>query len=248
MRPFTSVITLDEAKHRLERAVRPIERTELVGLIECSGRVAATTVTSPIDVPSFDRSAMDGYAVIAADTAGVSEACPRPLQLIDRIYTGRMSPTTVVSGTCAEIATGAPLPAGADAVVIVEDTSKGADDQTIQVRTAVTSGQHVSPKGTDIAAGAVVISVAELLMASRAGALAAIGVTEVAVYEKPLVAILSTGNEIIEPGHPLAPGQIYDINRFTLSAVVADNGGVPVPLPPVPDTVDALSATLEMCQ
>src|SRR5205085_11360292 len=127
MRPFTSTISLDEARRRLAAAVRPIERTERVPLDAAAGRVAASDVVSPIDVPPFARSAMDGYAVIAADTNGAAKTAPSRLRIVDRIYTAQTSSVTIAPGTCAEIATGAPLPAGADAVVMVEETARDGD-------------------------------------------------------------------------------------------------------------------------
>src|SRR5471030_2366022 len=135
MRPFTSTISLDEARRRLEAAVRPIARIERVRLEDAAGRVAAEDVSSSMDVPPFARSAMDGYAVIAADTAAATHATPARLRLLDRIYTGQVSSITVTPGTCAEIATGAPLPAGADAVVMVEETAHGAGHD-IEILTA----------------------------------------------------------------------------------------------------------------
>ena len=128
MRPFTSTISLDEARRRLDAAVQPIERTEEVQISEAAGRVVAADVTAAIDVPAFARAAMDGYAVISADTAAATPDTPARLRLIDRIYTGQLSTVTVIPGSCAEIATGAPLPAGADAVVMVEDTASEGDE------------------------------------------------------------------------------------------------------------------------
>ena len=135
------------------------------------------------------------------------------------------------------------MPEGADAVLIVEETAR--DARTVRVFAEVRPQQNVGRRGADIRPGQVVVAAGETINSSRIGALAAIGTSAVDVYERPRVAILSTGNEIVEPGEPLEPGQIYDINRFTLSAVVSDNGGVPVPFPPAPDTLDALIATLE---
>src|SRR5690349_4180145 len=127
MRPFASTISLDEARRRLAGAVRPIDRTERVRIEHASGRVASANVTSAIDVPPFARSAMDGYAVIAADTAAASREHPVHLHMLDRAFTGEVSSTKVTRGTCVEIATGAPLPEGADAVVMVEETSSDGD-------------------------------------------------------------------------------------------------------------------------
>src|SRR5580704_13985109 len=123
MRPFTSTISLEEARRRLAAAIRPLARSERVRLEDAAGRVAAGDVASTIDVPPFARSAMDGYAVIAADTAGASISSPRRLTIVERIYTGQPPSEPVVPGTCAEIATGAPIPRGADAVVMVEETT-----------------------------------------------------------------------------------------------------------------------------
>jgi len=135
MRPFTSTISLEEARARLDAALRPITRVERVALEDAAGRVAARDVVSPIDVPPFARSAMDGYAVISADTETAGRTTPVELQLLDRIYTGKLSTVTVTRGACSEIATGAPLPDGADAVVMVEETAKapGGDIGRIQI-------------------------------------------------------------------------------------------------------------------
>jgi molybdopterin molybdotransferase len=246
MRPFTSTISLDEARRRLAAAVRPIARTERARLDAAAGRVAAADVASPLDVPPFARSAMDGYAVIAADTAGASRAAPARLRQLDRIFTGALSSVAVTRGTCAEIATGAPLPAGADAVVIVEETAK-AEDGTIEIFAKAAAGQHIGKRGADIAAGDRVIASGDLLSPGRVGALAAIGCADVEVFAKPRVAILSTGNEVVEPGQPLPDGHIFDVNRFTLGAVVSAHGGVPEPRRAAQDTVDALVQALDEC-
>jgi molybdopterin molybdotransferase len=244
MRPFTSTISLDEARTRLAANVRPIDRTERVGLEDANGRVAATDIASPMDVPPFARSAMDGYAVIAGDTAGATRLKPISLRLVDRIYSGDVSQTRVTAGTCAEIATGAPLPDGADAVVMVEETAKSAGDR-VDIFAAAASGQHIGRRGADIAAGDRVVLHHDVLTPSRIGALAAIGCTGIEVFARPRVAILSTGNEVAEPGQPLAPGQIFDVNRFTLAAIVSRHGGIPDPRHAAEDTLDALTDALD---
>jgi molybdenum cofactor synthesis domain-containing protein len=245
MRPFASTISLDEARRRLDAHAHPIVRTERVRLDDAAGRVSARAVAASIDVPPFARSAMDGYAVVAADTATASRAAAVRLRLLDRIYTGQLSQAAVVAGTCAEIATGAPLPAGADAVVMVEDTGRSADE--IEIYAPAATGQNVGRRGGDMKAGDTAIAAGDVLTPSRIGALAAIGCADVDVFAKPRVAILSTGNEVVPPGEPLPPGHIYDVNRFTLSAIVGAHGGEPVPQPAAPDTVDALSGALEAC-
>jgi molybdopterin molybdotransferase len=245
MRPFTSTISLDEAKRRLDAHVRPIERTERIRLAESAGRVAAATVTAPLDVPPFERSAMDGYAVVAADTAGASRPAPKRLRVVDRIFTGQVSRQTIASGVCAEIATGAPLPDGADAVVMVEETARRGGD--VEIFAAVSAGQNVGRRGADMKVGDAVVSAGDVLTPSRVGALAAIGRDDVEVCAKPRVAILSTGNEVVDPGQPLPPGHIYDVNRFTLGAIVAAHGGAPETRRAAQDTVEALVAALDAC-
>ncbi|HEV2985859.1 MAG TPA: molybdopterin-binding protein, partial [Vicinamibacterales bacterium] len=246
MRPFASTIPLEEARRRLSAALRPIERSERVRLEEAAGRVATREVRSPVDVPPFSRSAMDGYAVRAADTTGAGRQTPVRLRLVDRVFTGKPSSVNVPAGACAEIATGAPVPGGADAVVMVEETARDGES-VIQVLVAAAPGQHIGRRGGDIAAGGLVISAGDLLTPSRIGAIAAIGSPDVEVFARPRVAILSTGNEVVEPGQMLAPGQIFDVNRFTLSAVVSAHGGAAEPRPPAQDSVDALVNALDAC-
>jgi molybdenum cofactor synthesis domain-containing protein len=246
MRPFTSTISLDEARRRLDEAVEPIARAERVPLADAAGRVAAADVVSEIDVPSFARSAMDGYAVVAADTADASREAPARLRVVERIHAGRMPQIAIGSGACAEIATGAALPSGADAVVIVEDTATVGED-AVQVFAAASSGQSIVGRGADIEAGAAVTNRGDLLSAARVGALAAIGRREVEVYARPRVAILSTGNEVVEQGRSLQPGQIFDVNRYTLSAIVAAHGCVPEPHAAADDSFAALTTALDTC-
>src|SRR5690606_37781348 len=152
---------------------------------------------------------------------------PARLRLVEQVFTGQMPAKAVGPGECTEIATGAPMPAGADAVVMVEETDRNETD--VQIFMPVYPRQHVGRQGADIQIGQAVLQAGVLLTPSRVGALAALGLTGIDVYARPRVAVLSTGNEIVDPGSPLAPGQIFDINKFTVSAVLAGHGGVPVP-------------------
>ena len=206
MRPFAATISLDEARRRLAANVRPISRTEQVSLADAAERVAAHDVVASLEVPPFARSAMDGYAVIAADTQGATRQAPAALRVVDRIYTGQVSRQVVVSGTCAEIATGAPLPEGADAVVMVEET-EAARGEHVNIFAAAAPGQNIGRRAADIRPGDLVVRRGDPLGPSRVGALAAIGCSSLEVYARPRVAVLSTGNEVIEPGAPLAPGR-----------------------------------------
>jgi molybdopterin molybdotransferase len=246
MRPFGKTIALDEARAIIERAIRPIDRTDVLPLQQANGRVLAQDIFSTADVPPFSRAGMDGYAVRAEDTSGASRTTPRMLRRIETIYTGQVPQKRVGSSECAEIATGAPMPEGADAVVMVEETD--VDERgLVSVFAPVSVRQNIGRQGSDIQRGQQVLPTGTLLNASRLGSIAALGLTEIAVYAKPRVAILSTGNEIIEPGQPLAPGQIYDINRVTVSAVVSDNGGVPIPYRTAADTIEDLQRAVDEC-
>ncbi len=247
MRPIAHTIPFDEALARTLAAAIPIDRTEGVSLAAASGRVLAETITAAADVPPFDRAAMDGFAVRAADTLGAAPQTPRGLDVVDTVFTGHAPTRTIGAGECAEIATGAPLPPGADAVVMVEDTDRadGSPQRpTVQVMKTVKTGQNVGPRGADIRRGDSLLQSGDHLTASRVGACAAVGRAEVEVYAQPVVAIVSTGGEIVPPGQPLGAAQIYDINRFTLSAITSMHGGVPRVLPSIADDLAALRSML----
>jgi molybdenum cofactor synthesis domain-containing protein len=246
MRPIKDTIPLEEARELIDRAIAAVDRTEPVPLLDANSRVVARDVISDHDVPPFARAAMDGYAVVAEDTFGASRFEPKTLRVIEKVYTGQVPSKRVASGECVEIATGAPMPEGADAVVMVEESERaGARD--VHIFTPVYPRQNVGKQGADIVAGHIVVRTGDLLNPSRIGALAALGVTDVEVYAKPRIAILSTGNEIAEPGAPLAPGQIYDINRFTLSTIIAEHGGIPVAQRTAHDTIEDLERAIDAC-
>jgi molybdopterin molybdotransferase len=244
MRPFASVIPLDEARMILAAAARPLTRVERVELAALSLRVLAEDVTADADVPPFARAMMDGYAVRAADTTGATRDAPRALMVAGRVFTGEVFPGQVAGGTCVEIATGAPLPSGADAVVMVEDTMAGPDGH-VAIATSVARGQHVGRAGADILHGATVLRAGDWLLPGRVGVLASLGRTAANVVARPRVAIISTGNEVVAPGEPLGPGQIYDINRHTLAAVAARHGAVPVAFGVAGDTLEALDRVVD---
>jgi molybdopterin molybdotransferase len=246
MRPLRDTIALDEARALIDSAATVMTRTELVPLAEANGRVIAEDVVAPFDVPPFSRAGMDGYAVRAEDTFGASRQEPRTFRCIDQVFTGQVPTKAVRPGECVEIATGAPMPEGADAVVMVEETERDTAGAVL-VFTPVYPRQNVGRRGADIQTGQPVLRAGDGLNASRVGVLAALGLTQAHVYARPRVAILSTGNEIADPGQPLAPGQIYDINRFTLGAIVREHGGQPEPHRTAVDTIEALSASIDEC-
>jgi molybdopterin molybdotransferase len=245
MRPIRETIPLDEAVAMILDVATPMERTERVSLGQADGRVIATPLVASMDVPPFDRAAMDGYAVRAEDTFGAGRFEPKILECVEKLYTGQIASRSIGPGECIEIATGAPMPAGADAVVMVEETERVDGSTAIRIFTPVYPRQHVGRRGADIASGQTALQRGDVLNPSRIGALAAIGALEVEVYARPTIAILSTGNEIVEPGRPLAPGQIYDINRYTLSSIVETHGGVPAIMPTAADTIDALTGAVD---
>jgi len=246
MRPIRETISLEAARALIDGVVRPIERTERVRIDHASGRVVARPVEAQADVPPFARAAMDGYAVRAADTFGASTHDPRVLAWVETVFTGQVPTRPVGAAQCTEIATGAPVPDGSDAVVMVEDTEKQTD-HTVRIFSPVYPGQNVTRQGADIRAGQPVLHPGDVLNPSRIGAVAALGVLEVEVYAQPRVAILSTGNEVVDPGQPLKPGHIYDINKFTLSTVLREHGACPVPYPTAPDNVPDLERALNDC-
>ncbi len=246
MRPIKDTIPLDEAREIIDTAMPRMTRVERVALLDANARVLAHDVTSDRDVPPFSRAAMDGYAVVAENTFGASRFDPKTLRVIEKVYTGQMPVKRVNAGESVEIATGAPMPDGADAVVMVEETERGTSGD-VHILTPVYPRQNVGKQGADIVSGQTVLRAGDVLNPSRIGALAALGIVDVAVYAKPRLAILSTGNEIAEPGGPLQPGQIYDINRFTLSTIIAEHGGVPITYRTAEDTLDDLQRAIDAC-
>ncbi len=246
MRPIRETITLEAAREIIDRAIAPVGRTERIRVDLASGRVVARAVEALADVPPFTRAAMDGYAVRAADTVGASTHDPRTLAWVETVFTGQVPARRVGPAQCTEIATGAPVPEGADSVVMVEETEKDPGG-AVRVFSPVYPGQNVTKQGADIRAGQTVLAPGDLLNPSRIGAIAALGVLEVEVYAQPRVAILSTGNEVADPGQALKPGHIYDINKFTLSAILREHGAVPVPYPTAPDHVPDLERAINAC-
>ncbi len=226
MKPFGKLVPRIEAVRIIDENVRRTARVEVVPLEEASGAVLAETLVAGFDVPPFDRSAMDGYAVRAEDIAGASEKNPVRLRVIGTVHAGEPFGETVLPNTCVEIATGGPMPLGADAVVMVEYTRL--DGLLVEVQKEARLGDNVAPRGEDIQRGEIVVREGEQLTPGKLGAAAALGLTSVRALSKPWVAIYSTGTEVVAQGQPLGEGQIYDINSFTLEAVIAANGCVPI--------------------
>src|SRR5579872_454950 len=236
---FLEVVDRDEATARFQRhlRMRPLG-AETTPLSQALGRVLARAVIADVDVPGFDRSSVDGFAVRAADTAGASERQPKRLVLNAEILTPGTAPAIAVQpGTATLIATGGMVPRGADAVVMVEHTE--AQDESgatvIDVHRAVASGQFIAFAGSDLARGETVLRAGQLLTSREIGMLAAVGTATVEVWRRPQVAIISTGDEIVAPGNPIRPGAVYDSNAAIIAAAVEEAGGAPMPLGIGPD-------------
>lgn len=204
------------------------------------GCVLAEAVTSPEAVPPFANSAMDGYAVRAGDSAGA----PVELPVVAEVAAGHPALVPLGPGEAMRIFTGAPIPDGADAIVPVERTQRRADGARVLIEVAVPPGQHVRPAGDDLQVGAPVFGPGEVITAAHLGVLAGIGVGEVLVHPRPRVGVLSTGDELVEGGGALGPGQIRDSNRVMLLALVAQSGCVAVDLGLIPDDEAAITAAI----
>ena len=235
---FRKVVSIEEAERRLYRFYKPKRKTEKVSLDRAHGRVLARDIVANIDVPPFDRAAMDGYAVRAKDTFYADEEHPVELKIKGYIAAGDSKRIEIGEKECVGIATGAPLPKGANAVVMVEFTER--EGRKVKVYRPVAPGENVMPAGSDIMRGELVIRKGTLLSPRETALLASLGLSEVEVYGKPKVAIISTGNEIISPGKKLEFGKIYDINARALYDEVIENGGAPTFLGIVEDDPDKL--------
>lgn len=236
-----TVVPPQDARDILLTRCTPVERGESVVLADALGRVAATDVRAAETLPAFARSTMDGYAVIAADTFGASESAPAYLRLCGEVAMGSAPSLRVEPLGAARIHTGAMLPAGADAVVMVEDTNAHGDE--IEILDAAAPGENIVAVGEDVRSGTTAIPAGRRLRAQDLGGLAALGCMSVRVWARPRVAILSTGDEIVPAGVQPAIGQVRDVNAATIAAVVSTAGGIPVHAGIVGDDLGRLEAT-----
>ncbi|HLM07403.1 MAG TPA: gephyrin-like molybdotransferase Glp [Blastococcus sp.] len=222
-------------------ALLPPLPEEDVALAEAHGRVLARDVAAAVALPGFDNSAMDGYAARWAEVSTAAES-PVRLPVADDIPAGRTDVVPLAPGTVQRIMTGAPLPAGADVVVPVELTDRGTD--VVEIREVPAAGTHLRAAGEDIAEGAVALTAGTPLGAAQLGLAAAVGLETLPVRRRPQVLVLSTGSELVAPGRPLRPGQIYESNSALLVAAVEDAGGAARRLHFVPDDVDQFLSTV----
>ena len=208
------------------------------------GLVLADDVVAPLSLPGFDNSAMDGYAVLVDDIATATEQTPVRLPVTEDIPAGRTDMLTITAGTAQRIMTGAPLPSGATGVVPVEATDGAID--TVTIRASVRPGQHIRRAGEDVTAGSTVLRAGQVVTPAVLGLAAALGLPELTVIPRQRVLVFSTGTELVAPGTPLQPGQIYESNAVMLAAAVRDAGGEVVASPMTGDDVDAFRETLRM--
>lgn len=234
--------TVDDHLADILEAVQPVEPIDL-GLLEARGCLLAEVVTAPDALPAFDNSAVDGYAVRFADLAAASEDAPVTLPVTADIAAGSAGFFSVRRGMCTRIMTGAPLPAGADAVVPVEWTD--GDTSRVQVRHQPKEGQGVRRRGEDVEPGEVVLRPGKRLAAPQLGLLAAVGRSQVRVRPRPRIVVLSTGSELVEPGEDVGPGQLVDANSYTLAAAVQETGCVAYRYGAVSDDPQALLGLIE---
>ncbi len=236
MPEFLHLLSPTKARKRFLSAIPQAGsiQSEIVPTEEALGRVLAEAVTAPHPLPPFARSSVDGFAVQASDTFGASPSLPAYLVIIGEILMGSGKTLTIESGQAALIHTGGMIPSGADAVVMIEDTQSVRSDE-VEILNPVSVGENVIPEGEDIAAGEDVLDVGIRLRPQEIGGLMAIGVTNIPVMHRPKVAILSTGDEVISPRAKPSPGQVRDVNSYTLSALVTSAGGMPIRYGIIPD-------------
>ncbi|MCH8062615.1 MAG: molybdopterin molybdotransferase MoeA [Chloroflexi bacterium] len=243
------MLSVEEALERILDSLHVLEPEERP-LLEALGQVLAEDAVSEYDIPPLDNSAMDGYAVRAVDVIGASTDSPVTLEVVGSVAAGELPRDKVTTGTAVRIMTGAPVPEGADAVVPFEDTDElerrgpSGDLNEIGIRYEVKQGADVRPAGQDVKKGELVLAKGTVLRPSEIGVLASLGSDKVKVIRRPVVAILATGNELMEPGEEYEPGKIYNSNNFTIAAGVLRYGGVPKLLGVARDNLESMNSKL----
>jgi molybdopterin molybdotransferase len=241
MRGFTARISVERARQWVDAHSTSLG-PEDVSLPSAGGRVLAAPVTAPLDVPSFDRSAMDGYALRGAETHGAGDYNPLPFRIIGEALPGKPFPGDVLSGTTVRIMTGAPVPAGADAVIPAEFTREV--NGFVEIATAVPPLKNIGRRGEDVRTGTTVLEAGRRLRPQDLGLVASLGIDRVPVVKRPRVRLIITGNELVEPGVPRGAHQIYESNSFMLAALTARDGGTVESIRRLSDARDAIRLAL----
>ncbi len=237
------MISLEDAQARINADIGLLP-VVTVPLAESLGLVLQQEVVANEPIPPFDNTAMDGFAIRAADSAGASETTPVTLPVVATVAAGFVAPRPLEAGEAMRIMTGAPIPEGADAVIMVELTRPVADGESVQLLADVPVGNHIRPTGDDLPAGTVVFGAGTVITPGHIGVMASVGVSEVSVLRRARVGVFSTGDELVDAGVPLAPGQIRDSNRPTLLALLREAGVEPVDLGRLPDDEAAIDLAL----
>jgi len=237
------LVPLDEARERVLSQIEPLPPLELP-LTDAYGCVAAADIVSTVDLPEFASSAMDGFAVRASDVVGAAPTNPTELKVVGRSMIGHRPEATVGMGEAVAIATGAPIPAGADAIVPKENAEDGEDGDLIRILEAVGEGRHVRPRGEDVREGDLLVPAGKRLSAGELGLLANAGVPHPLVHPRPRVIVLSTGDELIPPTETPHFGQVRDSNAYTVFGALREAGAIPVLAGIVKDDPDSLKETV----
>lgn len=238
MPEFFNVLAPQAALEAITPMLRFSADVDVVPMIDALGRVTAEDILSPEDLPAFARSTMDGYSVRSRDTFGASEGLPAYLDVVGEVPMGEAAQVGLSVGQAATAYTGGMLARGADAVVMVERTQM-LDDTAIEVLRAVAPGENVVQVGEDVRKGETILSKGSVIRPQDIGGMLALGITSVAVNRRPIVGIISTGDELVPPDEKISPGQIRDINSYTISALVEQAGGKPKRIALVSDDFDA---------
>lgn len=236
---FFTLQPVQEALDTLFVQIEPSQKIETIATIESVGRILATAPLSPIDLPAFDRSAMDGYALRASDTFGASDALPAYLTVIAQVHMGEVPEFSLTDGEVAVIHTGAMIPDGADAVVMIEQTQQSSDSE-IEVLAPVAIGENIIKCGEDVRKNSATLSAGHVIRPQDIGGLLAVGITEIEVVKRPKIAILSGGDELIEAHQAPELGQIRDINSHIIAALCQQAGADVTILGIADDSFDSL--------
>jgi molybdenum cofactor synthesis domain-containing protein len=233
----------NEADSYTYASIKPVLRVESINLEDSLNRVLAEDITAVRGIPPFSRAVMDGYAVIARDTIGTSQDAPKIFEIVDYLYAGGVSKKYLSSGECVQITTGAKVPEGADAVVMTENT--GIENGRLCIYKPVSYGDNIETEGQDVKRGRVLLRQGTFLTPAGVGLIATQGIQKIKVYEKPKVAVISNGEELTEAGDILKDGQIYDVNSFTVSAIVSENGCLPLKFGIVGDNPEKIRSIID---